>query len=157
MNTIIVYSSKYGCTADCAKLLKSRLSGTVELSNIDQTNSKTLLLENFDTIILGSSIYVGSISKKMRAFCNENIDMLNRKRVGIFICCAFSGQVSEYLSKNFPVTLLKSAVIIKDFGGEARMNKLKGIDKFIMKAATKGNYENLKISFENIENFIKEI
>lgn len=157
MNTIIVYSSKYGCTADCATLLKSGLSGTVELANINQTNPKTLLLENFDTVIFGSSIYVGAISKKMRVFCNENIDVLSRKRVGIFLCCAFPAQIDEYLSKNFPSVLLKSAVVIKDFGGEARIDKMKGMDKLIMKAAIKGNYENLKISHEHLESFIREI
>ncbi|MDD3417779.1 MAG: flavodoxin domain-containing protein [Lachnospiraceae bacterium] len=157
MNAIIIYSSKYGCTADCAKVLKSRLSGTVELVNIDQTNPKAILLENFDVIIFGSSIYIGAISKKMRAFCNEYIEVLNRKRVGIFLCCAFPEEMNQYLSKNFPELLLKSAVTIKNFGGESRTDKLKGMDKLIMKAATKGDYSKLKISDKNIESFINEI
>lgn len=67
MKTIIIYSSKYGCTADCAKELKSGLSGTVELVDIDQTNPKAILLESFDVVIFGSSIYIGAVSKKMRA------------------------------------------------------------------------------------------
>ncbi|WP_186424104.1 flavodoxin domain-containing protein [Lacrimispora celerecrescens] len=157
MNTIIVYSSKYGCAADCATLLKSGLPGTVELVSINEINSKPLLLDNFDTVILGSSIYVGTISKKMRAFCIENVGVLSRKRVGIFLCCALPAQINEYLSKNFPAALLESAVVIKDFGGEARIGKLKGINKIIMKAALKDNFESLKISHEHLESFIKEI
>lgn len=157
MKTIIIYSSKYGCTADCVKVLKSGLSGAVELVDIDQTNPKTIILENFDVVIFGSSIYIGAISKKMRAFCNEYIDVLSRKRVGIFLCCAFPEEFNEYLSKNFPATLLKNAVIVKNFGGEARTDKLKGMDKLIMKAATKGNYSNLKISHESIDSFISKI
>ncbi len=157
MNTIIIYSSKYGCTADCAMLLKSGLSGTAELADINEINPKTLLIESFDTVILGSSIYIGAISKKLRAFCIENVDVLSRKRVGIFLCCGVPEQTKEYLSKNFPEALLKRAVVVKDFGGEARMDKLKGLDKLIMRAAMKDNYESLKISHDHLESFIKEI
>lgn len=157
MNTIIIYSSKYGCTADCAALLKSGLPGTVELADINEINPQTLILESYDTVILGSSIYIGAVSKKMRAFCMENADVLSRKRLGIFLCCGFPAQLNEYLSKNFPAVLLESAVVVKDFGGEARIEKLKGINKLIMRAAMKDNYESLKISHEHLESFIKEI
>ena len=93
----------------------------------------------------------------MRAFCNKNIDLLSKKRVGIFLCCAFTAQKDEYLSKNFQPELLKSAVAVKSFGGEARVDKMKTFDKLIMKAATKGDNKDLKISYENIDSFIKEI
>lgn len=157
MNVIIIYSSKYGCTAACAKYLKAGLSDTVTLTNIDNVNTKTIGLENYDTVILGSSIYVGSISKKMRIFCKENIDLLCRKRVGLFLCCAFPEQLTEYISGNFPPALQKNAVVIKDFGGETNMDKMNAIDKMIMKAVTKGNPKSLKILHENIDRFIKEI
>lgn len=157
MNAIIIYSSKYGCTADCSNYLKSGLSGSVTLADIDKTNSQSIDLKNYDTIIFGSSIYIGGISKKMRTFCNQNIDLLSKKRVGIFLCCSTPAQMDEYLSKNFPSILLKNAVAIKNFGGEVRLDKMKVIDKLIMKAVTKGNYENFQISHKNIESFIREI
>jgi len=72
--------------------LKSGLSGTAELADINEINPKTLLIESFDTVILGSSIYIGAISKKLRAFCIENVDVLSRKRVGIFLCCGVPEQ-----------------------------------------------------------------
>lgn len=155
MKTIIIYSSKYGSTADCAKLLSAGLSSAVELANIDKMNAKNIPLENFDKVILGSSIYIGGISRMMRTFCNENVDILSKKRVGIFLCCGFPAQMNEYLAKNFPAALLKNAVAIENFGGEARVDKLKVMDKLIMKAATKGNYRDLTISHENIKSFIK--
>lgn len=157
MNTIVIYSSKYGCAADCANYLKSGLPGDVSLTDIDKINPETINMKNFNIVIFGSSIYIGSISKKMRAFCNKNIDLLSKKRVGIFLCCAFSAQTDEYLSKNFHPELLKSAVAVKSFGGEARVDKMKTFDKLIMKAATKGDNKDLKISYENIDSFIKEI
>lgn len=110
------------------------------LTDIDNANS--ISLENYDAVIFGSSIYIGKISKAMQKFCKENADLISKKRVGIFLCCAFSEQVTEYLTANFPPTLLKNSIVIKDFGGEARVDKMKFIDKSIMKAAMKGNSEN---------------
>lgn len=157
MKTMILYSSKYGCTADCAKLLQMGLPGSTELANIDQINSKTFSLEPYDTVIMGSSIYIGAISKKMRLFCHEHMEVLGRKRVGIFLCCGTPSELSGYLSKNFPAELLKHAVTVTNFGGEARMDQLKGIDRLVMKIATKGNEKSLNLSHENIAHFIKEI
>lgn len=156
MNTILIYSSKYGCTADCANYLKINLSGHVALVDINKADTQ-IGLEKFDTIIIGSSIYVGAVSKKLRMLCNNNIDLLSKKRVGIFLCCAFPEQANEYLSANFSSILLENAKAVKIFGGEARLEKMNFLDKLIMKSATKGNYENLKISHENLENFVREM
>lgn len=156
MDTIIIFSSKYGCTADCACTLKGKLTGKVTLVDINKTNIK-IELEKYDTIIIGSSIYVGAISKKLRTLCHENIELLTQKRVGIFLCCAFPEQANDYLSANFPSTLLKNAKTVKMFGGEARLEKMSFLDKLIVKSATNGNYKNLKISHESLEDFVREI
>ena len=157
MNTIIVYASKYGCTETCAKHLEASLTGPVTLVNINKTNMKAGALDKYDTVILGSSIYIGSVAGKIRAFCKENMDALCRKKVGIFMCSGFPEQADEYAAKNFPPALLKHAVSVKSFGGEARLDKMKAVDKLIMKVVTKGDYGSLQISHENIKNFIQEI
>ena len=56
MNTIIIYSSKYGCTKDCANILKNKLSDNVTI--VDINNNNKIELSKFDKIIIGSSIYV---------------------------------------------------------------------------------------------------
>lgn len=155
MSTIIIYSSKYGCTTDCAKYLKSALSGSVTLTDIDNTN--VVSLDNYDTVIIGSSIYIGKISKKIQQLCKEKLNLLNQKKVGIFLCCAFPEQINEYLTTNFPSALLECAATVKCFGGEARVDKMKFIDKSIMKAALKGNNKKLQISHKNMDSFIKEL
>lgn len=157
MNTVIIYSGKYGCTEACAKYIKAGLSGSAALINIDSAGAKSIQLKNYDTVIIGSSVYIGSISKRMRAFCKENIDQLAKKRVGIFLCCAFTEQFTEYLSKNFPPAVLKNAAPVKCFGAEARMDKMKAIDKMIMKAVTKGSDGFSNLSYENMDGFISEM
>ncbi|HBE9729741.1 flavodoxin [Clostridioides difficile] len=153
MNTIIIYSSKYGCTKDCANILKNKLSDNVTFVDINNNNNK-IELSKFDKIIIGSSIYVGSVSKKIQVLCNDNVELLNKKQVGIFLCCGFSEQADKYLKSNFPSSLLESANAIGIFGSEARLEKMKFLDKLIMKAVSKGNYDSFRISQDNIDNFL---
>lgn len=157
MNTLILYSSKYGCTADCAKYLEAGLFDPVTLADINNTNLSSLPLHNYDTVILGSSVYVGSISSKLKTFCNENVNTLLQKRVGIFLCCGFPPKLEEYLTTNFPAELLKSALITKDFGGEARIDKMKFMDRILMKIATKGDYSAILVSNENMNDFLEKL
>lgn len=157
MNTAIVYSSKYGCAAACAEYIKAGLEGTATLIDVDKADLQAIRLRDYDTVVLGSSIYVGAVSKKMRALCKSALDTLCQKRVGIFICCGFAEQMQEYLSKNFPAPLLEHARVVKAFGGEARMERMKGLDKLVMKAVTKGDTQSLKLSHESMESFLREI
>lgn len=53
-------------------------------------------------------------------------------------------------------TLLKNAAAVKAFGGEARIEKMKTIDRLLMKAVTKGKRDSLKLSYENMDCFIRE-
>ncbi|NMS91424.1 flavodoxin [Clostridioides difficile] len=154
MNTIIIYSSKYGCTKDCANILKNKLSDNVTIIDINDSNTK-IELSKFDTIIIGSSIYVGSVSKKIRVLCNDNIELLNKKRVGVFLCCGFSEQADKYLKSNFPASLLENVNAIGIFGSEARLEKMNFLDKLIMKSVAKGNYDSFKISQDNIDDFLR--
>lgn len=157
MSTVIIYSSKYGCTEDCANYIKRSLSDISALVDINKTKFSTICIENYDTVIIGSSIYIGAISKKMQIFCKEYVDVLCTKRIGIFLCCGFSADMETYLTKNFSSVLLEKAVVTKCFGGEGRPNNMKGLDRLILKVATKGKHESLKISYENIDSFINEI
>jgi len=156
MTTLIVYASKYGCTADCANYLKTKLPGDITLIDINKV-TKQIELDKFDTIIIGGSVYIGKISKKLRAFCESNLDTLTKKRVGIFLCCALSEQANETIEANFPSSLLKTAKAIKTFGSEARLEKMSFLDKMIIKTFTKGDYSNFKISYESMDEFVREI
>lgn len=157
MNTIILYSSKYGSAADCASYVKSKLSGSVSLVDIEKTKLQEIHLESFDTIVIGGSIYVGAVSKKIRALCSTQADVLQRKRVGIFLCCGFTEQFNEYLSSNFSEDLLESAVVLKCFGGEARLDRMNPVHKLMMKAASKGQAKNLKLLQGNMDAFVKAL
>jgi len=159
MKTLIVYASKYGCTADCADCLKGKLSGDVMLTDIGKS-SKDLRLDEYDSIIIGGSIYAGRVSNKLRMFCKENLDALNKKKLGMFLCCASIDQADEFFSSNFPPELLSTVKVKKAFGGEIRLDVMRFFDKMIVKAikkATKGDFGNFMVLSEQIEEFAKEM
>ena len=159
MKTLIVYTSKYGCTADCAKHLKDKLSCEVTLTDIGKS-SKELRLDDYDSVIIGGSIYAGRVSKKLRMFCKDNLEALSNKKLGIFLCCASVDESDNYLSSNFPSELISTAKVTKAFGGEIRPDGMSLFDKLIVKAikkATKGDFGNFKVLSEQIEEFAKEM
>ena len=64
MNTLIVYSSKYGCTEKCAKLIKQELNDPADLINLKNINIKDINLSKYDKVIIGGPIYIGKIQKR---------------------------------------------------------------------------------------------
>jgi len=156
MRTLIVYASKYGCTADCASLLKEKLSGDITLVDISKAPMQ-LDINDYDTIIIGGSIYVGKVSKNLRAFCENNLDTLTKKRIGVFLCSALADQFNDNLKNNFPTSLLEIAKAKTLFGSEARLEKMNFLDKMIIKAVTKGDFSGFRISNNLIDEFVAEM
>ena len=156
MKTLIVYASKYGCTADCANFLEKKLSGDITLVDINKA-PKTLDVNDYDTIIIGGSVYIGRVSKNLRAFCESNLDALLKKNIGIFLCSALADQFNDTLKNNFPVLLLDNAKAIRLFGCEARLEKMNFMDKMMIKAVTKGDFSGFRISNNSIDEFALEI
>ena len=152
MKTAIIYTTKYGFTFDCAKLLKSKLRGEVSLINVDET--KEIDTEHFDKIIIGSPVYVGQINKEIKKYVEDKFDKLIKKEYGLFLCCGFSEKSNEVFETCFPNTLLERSKINTCFGGELRVDRMKPLDKMMTKAikkASKESYKEPTILDENIE------
>ena len=97
MKSAVIYYGKTGFTGKCADVLKSKLNGEVDIYNIN--SSIPTDLEKYDTIIIGSGIYIGKIHPKIKKFIESNLSKILKKNIGIFIT---SGENrAEYISKNF--------------------------------------------------------
>lgn len=101
MGTLILYATKYGAAEKIAKHIAERLGHAV-LHDLKQND--TPALSEFDTIIIGSSIYAGMIRKEAKAFLLKNADILREKKIGIFLS---SMNIDEdkgktYFETNFP-------------------------------------------------------
>lgn len=131
MATCIIYTTKMGSVTVAAEKLRDKLSDGADLFNIME--EKVTNLANYDTIILGSSIYIGKPQKKMRKFVEKQAEALSGKKLGLFICCgARGGDAKKQLASAYP-GLFEKAVSAESFGDAMVWEKA----GFIAKAVTK--------------------
>lgn len=152
MKNLIVYSTMYGCTEKCANILKENLNGETLLFNSNSRNIPDL--NNFDNIVLGSSIKIGKIGKSLIKYMDKNKENIINKRIGLFTCGG--EKENNYIKENFPEEIYNKAVSKEYFGGEISMSKVGFLVGLMLKMA--GKYESYsRIEEGNILNFAKKI
>lgn len=159
MKTMILFASTYGYTQECATKLAKDLEDEVCLVNIGI--DKIPSLDAFDTILIGGSIYMGQIQKKIKEYCISNEDLLKNKNLGFFIASGTPENFEVNIKNAFPEPLLKSALSIENFGGELRTDKMKLSHKLITsimkKTTAKENNPPTTPLSENIERMVRTI
>lgn len=151
MKTLIAYASKYGTTEKCANILKTKLSGEVELHDLKEGIPA---ISEYDRIVIGGSIYAGQIRKEVTAFCKEKGNELKTKEIGLFIVCMRDGKMAqEQLRAVYPQDLLNHAKASGVFGGEFKFGKMSFFDKLITKVVAKTTEDVSNINCDNILSF----
>jgi menaquinone-dependent protoporphyrinogen oxidase len=154
MKTLIIYGSKHGATEKCTNLLKGKLDGEVTTVNVKKDQVPDIAL--FDKVIIGGSIYIGSIQKEIKEFCSKNVDTLKDKKLGLFICCMRDGNEAQtQITAAFPQELISNASAWDYFGGEFTFSKMNMIEKFITKKIAKIDKDTSNILTDNIDQFAK--
>jgi menaquinone-dependent protoporphyrinogen oxidase len=155
LKTIIIFATKYGCVENAVNILKSKIEGQVQLINIMKENVPSL--DHYDKVIIGGSIYVGKIQKKLSKFVDKNLSLLLTKQVGLFIC---AGEKKEEVREKelvdaFPMALLNHAICKDIFGYEIHYEQLNFLEKKMV-AVVLGHKEGCRELFvEKIERFAK--
>ncbi|MBU3112473.1 flavodoxin domain-containing protein [Clostridium lacusfryxellense] len=157
MKTLIVYSSKHGTAEKSANILKSKLTGDVDVVNImlfPPTN-----LDKYDNIILGGSIYIGKVQKKLIDFITESLSTLLEKRIGLFLCAGEKDETlkTKELISAFPPVLFEHALVKDIFGFEIDINKLNFFEKFIMSKVKGVKTSVYELSEEKIYAFAERL
>lgn len=156
MNTLIVYTSKYGCTEKCAGLLSKELNDKVDIINLK--NAGDIDISKYDKVIIGGSIYIGRIQKEVTEFCSKNLDKLKEKGIGLFICGMQEGEaINTELNQNFPSELLNMAAAKEYLGGEFIFDKMNFMEKLIVKVVSKVSSNKSNILKDNIHKFAQEM
>ncbi|VYU37024.1 flavodoxin [Clostridium tertium] len=152
MNTLIAYSSKYGCTKKCVDNLQKELTDNVDIINLQTPNN--IDLSKYDKVIIGGSIYMGMIQKEVKEFCNNNLEILKGKQIGLFICGMQEGEsINTEINENFPKELLDTSIAKAHFGGEFIISKMKFFEKMIVKMIAKTSTDKSNILKDNINKF----
>lgn len=156
MKTLIVFSTKYGTTKKCAELVKNGLKHEVNLVNLKNDNS--INLKEYDTVVIGGSVYVGKIQKEIVKFVDDNKKDLQTKKIGLFVCCKFDGKKPlEQIQNSLPEWIVKKAFAKEYLGHELRLENMSFFDKLITKSVVKVKESYSDLKTENIDRLISAI
>jgi menaquinone-dependent protoporphyrinogen oxidase len=156
MKTLILYASKHGCAEKCAIRLGERLGGDPAI--VDIHDAAAVDLADYDAVAVGGSIRAGKIQKEVRAFCDRNLAVLKAKRLGLFICCMMEGaKAEEEFTGAFPAELIGAAAAKGLFGGEINLEKMRWLERTIIKKASKISGNVSRIDDNAIADFAKAL
>ena len=157
MKTAIIFMSKHGTTAKIAELLKSKLvNDGVQLFNLKNDEPKDL--NEFGTIIIGGSIHVGSMQSKLRNFMKSSMNILQSKRVALYLVCMDKTEKRiEQFDNAFPAKLREASIANGFMGGEFCFDKMNFLEKAIIKKIS-GKSENVsEIDYDAVDEFVSKL
>jgi len=154
MKTLILYATKYGATKEIAQKIATLIEGS-QIYNIKEKNIPDL--DSFDCILLGSSVYAGSIRKEMKEYIALNKSSLKDKKLGLFISGMGTESSDKAFKDNFPTELLETASSKEVLGGIFDPQKVNKLEKTIYKLVAKqGDYKST-LREDKIKAFVESI
>ena len=157
MKSLIVYCSSHGTTEKAVRFLSERLEGEVLAVDLKREKEK-FDLSSFDTFIIGGSIHVGNIQRKIKQFIRNNFDTLLEKDVGLFLCCMRDGETAiEQFNNAFPQELRKNSAAMGLFGGEFLLSEMNFLEKQIVKKVSGATIDQSNLDYEAIKEFASKL
>lgn len=133
MKILLLYASHGGATRTCAELLAEHLNLHHSVTVLPEWQTLPAPTE-FDAVIIGSPIRIGNMNKSLKHYIRQHREELSNMPFAVFFCCGYPRQFEEYVETQLPKGLVCS-LGTHCFGGELKPEKLKGLDKWIVKAA----------------------
>jgi len=155
----IIYSSKHGTTEKVAHAIAEKLSGTNEIKLFSLKKNPNPDITGFDTVILGSSVYVGQASEKMKNFCKANESALLQKKTGLFVCGMHPDKEEQEkeLKGSYSEILRENAIATGFFGGEFLFERMNFFERLIIKKIAKSTTSVHKIDWEAVDGFVEKL
>jgi len=123
VRTLIVYATRYGCARKAAEKLCELFGADAAL--VDLARDRDPDPGPFDAVIVGGSIQAGRVQRTVRAYCGKRAAELGGKRLGLYLCCMYEGDVAhKQLADAFPEALRDRATACGLFGGELDFEKV---------------------------------
>jgi len=150
MKTLVLYSSKYGTTEKCAKMIKEALP-EIDLLSLDQ--NKHVDIKDYDSIVFGTSVYIGKIRKKVDQFINDNMAELSQKTLRFYFCC---NESTDYKSL-IPASVESAVNGIYHFGFELQTRKMGFLDRIITQKVAGTKEEVYKLEHTAIHQLASDL
>ena len=159
MKTAIIYTSKHGTTEKIAHAIADKIRDTSDVEVFSLKKNPNPNIGEFDTVILGSSIYAGQTSKKMKAFCKENESVLLQKKLGLFICGMHTNkeEIDKEMKVSYSEALQEKSVVHEFLGGEFLFEKMSFFERFAARMIAKTKVSVHRIDWDGIDNFVKKL
>lgn len=156
MKTIIIFCTNHGCVEKAAGQIAEILGPETTLHHLK--SKKQANLHNYDRVIIGGSIHIGQIQKKLKEFYTKNMEILLEKELGIFICCMEEGEkAKKEMHDVFPKQLLNHAKATACLGGEFNFEKMNFLEKMMVKKVAKVDHTVSRLDHEAIRNFSQQM
>lgn len=131
MKVLIVYATKGGASKEAAQMLADRLKSRADVSLFD-INDNPPAPDAFDVAVVGGSIRMGKLNKRLKKYIKSNIEALSSMPSAAFICCGLLKDFEDYRIMQFPKKL-NCSLGIECFGGHLKPDRCKGFDKIFVK------------------------
>ena len=155
MRTLIVYATKHGFTQNCVEALVRVLDEKADVFDLGSNRPDP---SEYDTVIIGGSVYMGKIRKPVARFCAKNLNTLKEKKLGLFICGLAEGaDIQKEIEASFPEELLAVAVAKESFGGGWDYDKLGFMERSVMKKVTGTEKNQTRVDKANIKRFAQQM
>ncbi len=152
MKILIVYASNHGTTAKVVEKL-SRLIGYNRCKSVNIRETTPPALDNFNSVIIGGSVHYGRVQRKIRKYCEKNLDELLTKQIGLFICYINQKEeIKEYID-SYPAELIQHAHAEGFFGGELKLEKMNLLERYLVKKRLDYSESIRRIDSQSINHF----
>ncbi|NOY96732.1 MAG: flavodoxin [Chlorobi bacterium] len=156
MRTLIAYMSTHGCTGKVVAELGQKIEGEVVIINLKENPNPEL--DSYTRVVIGGSIHAGLIQRKVKEFCQNNLETLLQKELGLFICCMYEGETAmQQLKDAFPEELHQAAKYEAVLGGEFDFDKMNFFEKLVVKKVAKIRESVSKIDHNAIDKFASKM
>ncbi len=129
MKILIIYATRNGVSKKAAEMLAQKLQSysDVEIYDINDGPPRP---NGYDVAIVGGSIRMARLSKKLKRYIKENAEALSSMESAAFICCGLTNDFEDYVTTELPKSV-KFSLGVECFGGELKPDKLHGFDKIL--------------------------
>ena len=158
VNVLVTYSSGYGATKEIAEEIASILSNQFECSTTLKSIHECEDIQEFDAIILGSSIRADKPLANARDFFSTHRYALGQKKLALFVVSITASTPEgvdvakkEYVSQLHERYPWLSPIAIAAFGGKVDFDKLnpvmQSLVRNVMKEKGIGPLEEMHINY----------
>ncbi|WEK37001.1 MAG: flavodoxin domain-containing protein [Candidatus Pseudobacter hemicellulosilyticus] len=153
MKGVIIYNSKYGATEQYAKWLSESLEWPVYTPETLTYEA----LEQAETVVVGSSVYVGHL--RIKSWLENNMGRLERKKLFFFVVMAtpHSERPAQLrcAARNIPANLLRNNNAFF-LGGRLIKKRLSWVDRLLVKMGARAEKDpvkraNMELDFDRVQ------